>query len=409
MCNVRPVVPTPNGWGGGWSAEFADEGVSGSLGNRPALDELLTACRGGLIDVVVVHRLDRFGRSLRHLSNTLGELDEIGVQFVSVQEAFDSKGSAGRLQRNILSSVAQFEREQMVERSRSGLRAKVEAGWWPGGPPPFGFDLDRVGRHLRLVVNDAEAAVVRRTAELIVDQDCTVAQCAQRLNQEELRPRKAAAWEQHNLRRQIVEGCWSGVWRYGRGSGWQRTRNPGVTQTEIPALLDSERHLALLERVHRSDLGQRPQNQGSFHLLSRGILWSLCGQPCSGFTHAKTGRKVYCCPKNLYPSEPEVRLSSGVRPRRRRSRVVDCGDRLAQRRPRSRRRRPRRRTRPSRGPLDRSRQRRGPRRRRAGGPGPVRPGAPRAHPRPHRQPSKYCDEKPTASAVSSITSPSTPP
>ena len=120
------------------AAEFADEGVSGSIGNRPALDELLTACRGGLIDAVVVHRLDRFGRSLRHLSNTLGELDEIGVQFVSVQEAFDSQGSAGRLQRNILSSVAQFEREQMVERSRSGLRAKVEAGWWPGGPPPFG-------------------------------------------------------------------------------------------------------------------------------------------------------------------------------------------------------------------------------------------------------------------------------
>ena len=174
----------------GWrvAAEFADEGVSGSLGNRPALDELLTACRGGLIDAVVVHRLDRFGRSLRHLSNTLGELDEIGVQFVSVQEAFDSHGSAGRLQRNILSSVAQFEREQMVERSRSGLRAKVEAGWWPGGPPPFGFDLERVGRHLRLVVNETEAAVVRRVAELIVDEDCTVAQCAQRLNQEGLGP-----------------------------------------------------------------------------------------------------------------------------------------------------------------------------------------------------------------------------
>jgi hypothetical protein len=78
-----------------------------------------------------------------------------------------------------------------------------------------------------------------------------------------------------------------------------------VTQTQIPAILDSERHLALVERVHRSDLGQRPQNRGSFHLLSRGILWSLCGEACSGFTYPNTGRKVYCCPKNLYPSNPK--------------------------------------------------------------------------------------------------------
>ena len=123
-------------------------------------------------------------------------------------------------------SAAQFEREQIIERSRAGLRAKVEAGWWPGGPP-FGFDLDRVGRHLRLVVNDSEAAVVRRAAELMVDQECTLAQCAQRLNEEGLRPRKAAAWEQHNLLRQIVEGCWSGVWRYRPGAA-ARPNGPGA-------------------------------------------------------------------------------------------------------------------------------------------------------------------------------------
>ena len=61
---------------------------------------------------------------------------------MSVHEAFDSLGPAGRLQRNILSSVAQYEREQMLERCRSGLRAKAQAGWWPGGPPPFGSRLE---------------------------------------------------------------------------------------------------------------------------------------------------------------------------------------------------------------------------------------------------------------------------
>jgi DNA invertase Pin-like site-specific DNA recombinase len=123
----------------GWdlAGMFSDEGVSGALGSRPGLDQFLEACRRREIDVVVVARLDRFGRSLRHLSATLGELDDLGVQFLSVHEAFDSLGPAGRLQRNILSSVAQYEREQMLERSKSGLRAKAQAGWWPGGPPPF--------------------------------------------------------------------------------------------------------------------------------------------------------------------------------------------------------------------------------------------------------------------------------
>ena len=121
----------------GWElvGAFSDEGVSGALATRPGLDELVDACRRREIDVVVVGRLDRFGRSLRHLSATLGELDDLGVPFVSVHEAFDSLGPAGRLQRHILSSVAQCEREQMLERSRPGLRAK---------PRPAG---GRVARH----------------------------------------------------------------------------------------------------------------------------------------------------------------------------------------------------------------------------------------------------------------------
>ena len=102
--------------------------MSGALGSRPGLDQLIEACRRREIDVVVVPRLDRFGSSLRHLSATLGELDDLRVQFVSVHEAFDSLGPAGRLQRNILSSVAQYEREQMLERRRGPVRTE-RYGW----------------------------------------------------------------------------------------------------------------------------------------------------------------------------------------------------------------------------------------------------------------------------------------
>jgi DNA invertase Pin-like site-specific DNA recombinase len=132
------------------------------------------------------------------LTNTVAELDDLGAQFVSVHEAFDSRGPAGRLHRSIISSFAQYEREQMLERSRSGLRAKAQAGWWPGGPPPFGFRLEQVGHHLRLAIHDAEAAVLRRAVDLVVDKNLSTMATAEALNAAELSTRHGRVWKHHN-------------------------------------------------------------------------------------------------------------------------------------------------------------------------------------------------------------------
>jgi DNA invertase Pin-like site-specific DNA recombinase len=70
----------------GWelAGEFVDEGVSGAKGNRPELDRLMAACHAGEVDAIVVTKMDRFGRSVRHLSRLIGELDELGVIFESL-------------------------------------------------------------------------------------------------------------------------------------------------------------------------------------------------------------------------------------------------------------------------------------------------------------------------------------
>jgi DNA invertase Pin-like site-specific DNA recombinase len=307
----------------GWEqvGVFADEGVSGVLASRPSLDRLIEACRRHEVDVVVVARLDRFGRSLRHLSTTLGELDDLGVQFVSVHEAFDSLGPAGRLQRNILSSVAQYEREQMLERSRSGLRAKVKAGWWPGGPPPFGFRLERVGRHLRLTIDEQEAAVLRRAVDLLVDENLSTIEAAAILNAEGAPTRTGATWSYQNLRRYLLEAPLSGTWRYGRGRGWQRVRSDGIVHAQIPAIITFERHLELFEHLHRTSKGRQNPRHHSYFLLSRGLLWSPCGRPCTGVTNFGTGRRDYVCPfsrwrtgqprcgcRNLYADDLETEV-----------------------------------------------------------------------------------------------------
>src|SRR5580765_8783155 len=90
----------------GWmSMEFVDRGVSGTKDRRPALDQLLADAKRRKFDVVVCWRLDRLGRSLKHLITLLEDLLALGVAFVSLAEGIDATTPAGRLQMQILGAI----------------------------------------------------------------------------------------------------------------------------------------------------------------------------------------------------------------------------------------------------------------------------------------------------------------
>lgn len=112
----------------GWSAtEYIDRGVSGGKDRRPAHDQLVRDARRRRFDVLVVWRLDRLGRNLRHLITFLEELQALGVEFVSLAEGIDATTPAGKLQMHILGAIAEFERERIQERVRAGLaRARAQ-------------------------------------------------------------------------------------------------------------------------------------------------------------------------------------------------------------------------------------------------------------------------------------------
>ncbi len=112
----------------GWSpAEYVDEGVSGAKDRRPALDRLVSDARRRRFDVLVVWRLDRLGRNLRHLILLLDDLQAVGVAFVSLSEGIDATTPAGRLQLHVLGAIAEFERARIQERVRAGLiRARAQ-------------------------------------------------------------------------------------------------------------------------------------------------------------------------------------------------------------------------------------------------------------------------------------------
>ena len=106
----------------GWDAtEYVDTGVSGAKDRRPALDQLMADAFSRKVDIIVVWRLDRFGRNLRHLITAIEELNAAGVSFVSMGENIDTASPTGRLLLGIMGSFAAFERERIRERIHAGL------------------------------------------------------------------------------------------------------------------------------------------------------------------------------------------------------------------------------------------------------------------------------------------------
>jgi DNA invertase Pin-like site-specific DNA recombinase len=157
----------------GWTLvrdRYDDGGISGGTLERPALKRLLADIEAGLIDVVVVYKIDRLSRSLLDFTKLVEVFDAHGVTFVSVTQSFNTTTSMGRLTLNILLSFAQFEREVIGERIRDKIAASRKRGMWMGGKVPLGYDV----RDRKLVVNDAEAALVRRIFQGFVEtESCT--------------------------------------------------------------------------------------------------------------------------------------------------------------------------------------------------------------------------------------------
>ena len=110
---------------------FHDQ-VSGAKTKRPGLDETLTYLRQG--DILVVWRLDRLGRSLKHLIETVNLLEEHGIGFQSLQESIDTTTSGGKLIFHIFGALAEFERNLIRERTQAGLAAARARGRQGGRP-----------------------------------------------------------------------------------------------------------------------------------------------------------------------------------------------------------------------------------------------------------------------------------
>jgi DNA invertase Pin-like site-specific DNA recombinase len=142
----------------GWTITLQVREVNSGAARREAREKLLEAARRRLIDLVLVWRLDRWGRSVTDLLATLQELEHLGVGFVSLTEALDLTTPSGRAMAAMLAVFAAFEREVLQERTRAGLAHARENGKRLGRPATAAVHTAEIHKLHRAGISKSEIA-----------------------------------------------------------------------------------------------------------------------------------------------------------------------------------------------------------------------------------------------------------
>ena len=181
-------------------AIIEDPGASAKSLDRPGLRSALGMLTAGRADALLVTKLDRLTRSVRDLGDLVERFFATKYSLVSMSDAIDTRTAAGRLVLNVLTSVAQWEREATGERTRDALRHKASKGEFCGGQAPYGYAVDA---HGKLVPNDAEQDVLRIVREM-KDAGLSLNAIANELAHAGLVPRSGKAWHAQQIKRMLA-------------------------------------------------------------------------------------------------------------------------------------------------------------------------------------------------------------
>lgn len=184
---------------------YQDRGYSGKNTERPAFQQLMKDVEAGKIGRLYVYRLDRFSRSVADFGRLWDILRSHNVEFISVNENFDTSTPMGRAMLHIIMVFAQLERETTAERVRDNYYRRAALGAWPGGPAPMGFSIGRAFDHQgksvpTLTVNELSELVLRIFREY-AEEEASLGSVAKKLNQEGVVGPSRSTWDNVALSR----------------------------------------------------------------------------------------------------------------------------------------------------------------------------------------------------------------
>ncbi|MDP5305775.1 recombinase family protein [Paracoccus spongiarum] len=243
--------------------------------------------RRGLVDQIVVYKIDRLTRSLSDFAKIVDRLDAAGASFVSVTRSFNTATSMRRLTLNMLLSFAQFEREVTAERIRDKIAASKKKGLWMGGTEPFGYKPD--GRSL--TIHETEAPIIRHIHDLYLQHGSV----------------RAVAEEAEGLgyrtrARPSASGSRNGGTPFSRGLVYQILTNPlyagrirhhdKVYPGQHPAILDPAVWDALQERLAAKAARNRGRSNAAERSPVVGKLFDETGDRLTPSHSRKSGKRL---------------------------------------------------------------------------------------------------------------------
>lgn len=274
--------------------QYDDGGISGGTLERPRLQRLMADIEDGLVDVVVVYKIDRLSRSLADFAKLVEVFDRNGVTFVSVTQSFNTTTSMGRLTLNILLSFAQFEREVTAERIRDKVAASRKKGMWMGGVPPFGY---RVENRKLLVDADTAAHVRWIFARFIEIGSCTV--LAREVDARGLGTPRGNRIDKKYLYRMLANRAYLGESVH-KGDSY-----PG----EHDAIIDRETWDKVHAILQESPRKRAARTRADTPALLKGLLFGPDGAAFSP-THTRKGGRLY----RYYVSQTVLKHGAGACP-----------------------------------------------------------------------------------------------
>lgn len=284
---------------------------TGKTTDRPAFQSMMEAVKQRRIRGVVVYSIDRLNRSIEDALMTRKQFARYGVELEFSNMEFENT-PVGNFMFNTMASIAQFEVEQLRDRTAKGRAVKLSEGAINGGVPPYGYSYKgkAEGSKGEFVINKSEAAVVKQIFGMALRQGLSLFEIAHRLNEAGVPTRKGKRWRRNTIRQMIYNRAYCGEYgsnRDGVSEGYQK----------IPAIVSVETVDAVAAKMQRNRTAK--SGQPSNRYLLRGLLYcakcrdrrgnprrwtTACGGPrmqygCGSLDQTQRGKKTACGCRNI--------------------------------------------------------------------------------------------------------------
>ncbi len=252
---------------------YADEGISGkNIVERPAINSLIEDIKNGKVNNVLVFKIDRLTRNTADLITLINLFNEYDCAFNSLSESIDTKTASGRMFVKIIGIFAEFERENIIERTKIGFERKVREGYTLATRvPSYGYDR-KIGEKVQ-TINEAEAIIVREVFDMFTNQHLSFLEISDILNERKIPTKENAVWHSRTIKNMLTNCNYIGKVRYATKDEKRHFETEGVHEPIISQEL-YEKTQNLIKKIKTKSYTKRPKEENYFS----GVLFcSKCG------------------------------------------------------------------------------------------------------------------------------------